>query len=204
MMSVPVIIAARNEEKHIGETLEALARQRYALNPLMVLDADSRPLSKNWSQRFAQETTYLPGEQPAILWGPYFFNGEINTLAGALFTVTSAHVSWADRDKIDPRTVRGGNTALRLRNSDLLDELLSLDNYWPREDLAIYETDRRHGANKKVVFHPEAWVRTSGFRTAGIIQKVIKERRHPSRITDDSYAREAPAGSRPYYSNIRK
>src|SRR5438874_618123 len=97
-MSVLIIIAARNESRHVGESLDALSQQTYnvepivvvngsadktadiartagafvleseegkmraiqaglrylgrrALEPLLILDADTRPLSNNWSAR---------------------------------------------------------------------------------------------------------------------------------------------------------
>lgn len=246
-MSIPVLIPARNESRHIGETLEALSRQtentepivvvngntdstpdiarnmgalvlessegkmpalqvgmrhlgKRVLESLLILDADSKPLFKGWASRLSTNLASLPKEDPAIVWGPYFFHGEINLVVGAFYTATSVQVSWVDRDKAKPRTVRGGNIGLKINNEDLFEELLGLENYWPREDVAIFDTAVKHDANKKVVFHPEAWVQTSGYRSADILKKVIRERRHPSKITDDSYAREAPLGSKPYFS----
>jgi glycosyltransferase involved in cell wall biosynthesis len=247
-MRIPTLIAARNEENHIGRTLDVLSRQSYgvepivvvngsndgtadiarangaqvlespegkvpalqeglrylarrALEPVLILDADSRPLSKRWSTRMSEQLRSSEEQQPSMVWGPYVFNGEINPVLGAFFSATSMQVSWADRHKDKPRTIRGGNTGLYMKKYELLEELLSLDNYWPREDVAIFDTMKEYGANHGVVLNPEAWVLTSGFRTADTLRQIIRNRKHPSKVMDDSYANDAPAGSRPYFSD---
>jgi glycosyltransferase involved in cell wall biosynthesis len=171
-----------------------------ALEPVLIIDADSHPISKNWSAKMTEEMIKSGEQSPAIVWGPYVFNGEINPALGALFTVTSMRVSWADRHKEAPRTIRGGNTGLFMKNDELLEEMISLDNYWPREDVAIFDTMIKHEASQKVVLSPDAWVVTSGFRTAETIRQIIKARKHPSKVMDDSYASDAPLGSIPYFS----
>lgn len=246
-MEIPVIIASRNEEAHIGHTLDVLSRQRQvvepivivngttdrtadiathagatvlestegkmpaiqkgleylgrrALEPVLVLDADSRPISKNWSTRMTRSLSDLPSDIPAMVWGPYVFHGEINQVLGVFFTATSMHVSWADRNSQRPRTIRGGNTGLLMKHADLLEEMLALENFWPREDVAIFDTMKKHDAEHRVVLTPEAWVLTSGFRTTDTIRRIIKERKHPSKVMDASYSEDAPPGSRPYFS----
>jgi len=245
-MEIPIIIAARNEELHIGSTLDALSRQdsgvepvivvngstdatadiarqagarviesdegkmiaiqaglrhlgKKSLGPLLILDSDSRPMFKGWSSRLTGELTQLPVENPAIVWGPYIFNGEINPVLGLVLSATSMQVSWADRNSSSPRTVRGGNTGLRL-DMQTLERLLSLENYWPREDVAIFDTLKEGGGNKKVVFHPEAWVKSSGHRATTALKRIIKERRDPNAVYDELYAADAPPNSRPYDS----
>jgi glycosyltransferase involved in cell wall biosynthesis len=171
-----------------------------ALDPLLVLDADSHPFSKNWTRRMTNEMQSLPEEQSAIVWAPYIFNGEINPALGAFFSATSMQVSWVDRNKEHPRTIRGGNTGLFMKEYELLESMLSLPNYWPRQDVATFDTMMKHDSTHKVVFHPEAWILTSGYRINNTLKRIIKERRHPSKVTDGSYANEAPAGSQPYHS----
>jgi glycosyltransferase involved in cell wall biosynthesis len=171
-----------------------------ALEPVLVLDADSHPLSKKWSGHMTAELQELPRKSPSMAWGPYVFHGEINPALGALFSATSMRVSWQDRHKERPRTIRGGNTGLYMKDDELLENMLALGNYWPREDVAIFDTMKDHGAQHAVSLRPEAWVLTSGYRTRETIKKIIKERRHPSLVMDGSYAEEAPANSEPYNS----
>jgi glycosyltransferase involved in cell wall biosynthesis len=182
----------------IQEGLRHLGKR--ALEPVLILDADSRPFSKNWSGRMSSELLDLADQKPAMVWGPYVFNGEINPALGAFFTATSMRVSWADRHEDRPRTIRGGNTGLYMKEDELLEEMLALDNYWPREDVAIFDTMKSHEANHKVVMPPQAWVLTSGFRTMDTIRKIVKDRKHPSKVMDDSYTSDAPTGSKPYFS----
>jgi glycosyltransferase involved in cell wall biosynthesis len=66
---------ARVLESEEGKMPAIQAGLRYLANrafePLLILDADSKPLSKNWSERLTSELRNLPEEQPAIVWGPY-------------------------------------------------------------------------------------------------------------------------------------
>lgn len=246
-MEIPVLIAARNEQEHIGRTLSALSKQsynvqpivivngstdktadiakqagatvlespegktpamqaglqylgKYALKPLLILDADSRPWSKDWSSHMSQTLRSLPDQAPALTWGPCIFSSEINPVLGLVFSATSMRVSWADRHKDKPRTIRGSNMGLYMKSEAPLEEILALDNYWPRDDVAIFDVMKNHDANHAVTFNPKAWVLTSGFRTMDTIRKMITDRRHPSKVMDTSYANDAPAGSRPYFS----
>jgi glycosyltransferase involved in cell wall biosynthesis len=182
----------------LQEGLRHLGKQ--ALEPVLILDADSRPFSKQWSGRMTDALRSMPEQEPAMVWGPYVFHGEINPALGALFSATSMRISWADRHKEKPRTIRGGNTGLYMKSGELLEEMLALENYWPREDVAIFDTMNNHGSHHEVVLRPEAWVVTSGFRTSDTIRKIITDHKHPSKVMDDSYANDAPAGSKPYFS----
>lgn len=183
----------------IQEGLRSLGEQ--ALQPLIIVDADTRPMSKKWSGRMSQELLDLPQQDPAMVWGPYIFSGEINPALGLFFSASSMQVTWADRHEEKPRTIRGGNTGLYMKNEELLEEILALDNYWPRDDVAIYDTMKAHDANHKVVMSPQAWALTSGYRPAETIRQLVKNRKHPSKVTDDLYADDAPEGSRPYFSS---
>ena len=169
-----------------------------ALNPVLILDGDSRPLSRKWGQKLIGETNKLPKEKPALVWGPYVFAEDISLPLGIFFTATSMYVSWTDRREPAPRTIRGGNTSLRIKNYDLLDELMGMDNYWPREDVAIHDAAVKQGANKLVVLGPEAWVITSGARLNDALKRLIKKRENPNAIYDQLYAGDAPAMSSPY------
>jgi glycosyltransferase involved in cell wall biosynthesis len=172
-----------------------------ALEPTLILDADSRPLSTHWITCMTSELLAMPEQSASLVWGPYIFQGEINPALGALISATSMYVTWADRHKDKPRTIRGGNMGLFMKSDDLLEELLTLDNYWPRDDVAIFDTMKNHGANHRVVLHPAAWVLTSGHRTTDTLRRIAHNRKHPSKVTDDSYASDAPAGSKPYFSD---
>jgi glycosyltransferase involved in cell wall biosynthesis len=171
-----------------------------ALEPLLILDADTRPPSKRWSHVMSDALKTLGQDAPAVVWGPYAFVNEINPLIGAVITAASAKVSWSDRNLKEPRTIRGGNTGLRLHDEQTLQAILDMENYYPREDVAIFDTVMEHGGNKKVLFELPAWTFTSGFRTADMIRRIVKDHRHPSRVMDESYASDAPENSQPYFS----
>lgn len=193
-----VIESPEGKMPALQEGLRYLGKR--ALEPVLILDADTKPLTRNWSKHMSIELNSLPRSTPAMVWGPYAYKGEINPLLAGLFTATTAQVSWADRHQDRPRTIRGGNTGLLMKQDDLLEEILSLDNYWPREDVAIFDTMKSHQAEHKVTFNHNGWVLTSGHRISDTIRRVIKVRQNPSIVMDAAYAEEAPAGSRPYNS----
>lgn len=171
-----------------------------ALNSLLILDADSRPFTKKWSRHMGNELGSSLERNPAMVWGAYVYNEEINPLLAVFFTGTTMRVAWADRHKERPRTVRGGNAGLFIKKSKLLEEMLALENYWPREDVAIFDTMKSHAAEHKVTLRPDAWVLTSGYRITQTLKRIVRERKHPSLVMDDTYAREAPLDSKPYNS----
>ncbi|HVX47888.1 MAG TPA: glycosyltransferase family A protein [Candidatus Saccharimonadales bacterium] len=172
-----------------------------ALTPVLLLDADSRPFTRRWSGHMSDELHGLPAHVPSMVWGPYVYKGDINKALGLFFTATTMGVSWADRHKAKPRTIRGGNTGLYIKEEELLEELLSLENFWPREDAAVFDTMKSRGASHEVTFNVNGWVLTSGYRISDTLKRAIRDRRHPSLIMDASYEDEAPVGSKPYNSD---
>jgi hypothetical protein len=146
------------------------------------------------------ELRFLPPDRPAIVWGPYVFKDDMPRVLGAFFTATSMRVSWIDRNDNDPRTIRGGNTGLKLHDDDTLEAILDLDNYWPRDDVAIHDTVMTHDGHTKVVFHPEGWVDTSGYRIMQTLRNIPTNLGWPTKATDASYETEVPAGATPYNS----
>jgi glycosyltransferase involved in cell wall biosynthesis len=173
-----------------------------ALRPLMILDADTRPFSRGWSGRLTSEMRRQPANRPAVVWGPVAFEDDINPLVGTGISLYTTAVSWADRHDDDPRTIRGGNMGLHLRSADMVGELLELDNFWPRQDVAIYDTVMQRDGVSKVIFKPQAWVNTSGdrYQLVKMVRKQLEDRRHPNRLADEAYDARAPEGSRPYNS----
>jgi len=186
----------------LQEGLHYLGRR--ALEPLLILDADSRPFTRHWSRCLTHELGNMPAEHPRIAWGPYIFLGDINPAMGLFFSATAMRVSWADRHDSDPRAIRGGNTSIALTKAPVLEEFLAMPNYWPREDVAIFDNIMQHEGVHKVIFHPDAWATTSGARLATNIKRIITKCQNPTKVYDESYEREAPSGSTPYIATHSK
>jgi glycosyltransferase involved in cell wall biosynthesis len=182
----------------IQEGLRFLGKR--ALEPVLILDADCRPFTRRWGSHMSGELRNLAADRPAMAWGPYVYSGDINGLVGAFFTGTTMRVSWADRHRERPRTIRGGNTGLFMKEDELLEEILALENFWPRDDVAIFDTMKGQGAEHEVTFNMDGWVLSSGSRITDTLRRITKERKHPSLVMDGSYADDAPAGSKPYNS----
>jgi hypothetical protein len=173
-----------------------------ALDPVIILDGDTRPFSKRWGARLVEELCKLSAHQPGMVWGPVAFKDNLNALVGASISIYTTYISWADRNDDDPRTIRGGNSGLKLHSSEVLEEILSLDNYWPREDVAIYDTIMQKNGSAKVIFNHEAWANTSGDKYSPLkwLRQRILDRKDPDRIADQEYDSRTPDGARPYNS----
>ena len=197
-MGATVLESAEGKMPAVQTGLEYLGKQ--ALEPFLILDADTMPFTKYWSNQMSGLVLGQQPNQPALAWGPYVYKGDLNPLLAGIFTATTMRVSWQDRHAELPRTIRGGNTALFIKNSETLEEILALDNFWPREDVALYDVMKKHSASHSVSFHPDAWALTSGSRLRETMAAMRKNWRHPSLAMDGLYAAEAPPGSRPYNS----
>lgn len=173
-----------------------------ALDSLIILDADTRPFSKRWSGRLAKELERLPAGKPSMVWGPVAFLDDINPFIGGAISAYTTSVSWADRNDVDPRTIRGGNSALKLNSIDAIDEVLHLDNYWPREDVALFDTVMQNQGSSKTIFHYEAWANTSGDKYSPMrwLKQRVFDHRNPNKISDQEYESRTPADARPYNS----
>ena len=171
-----------------------------ALEPVLILDADSRPLSKRWSKYMTAQLLSLPTQKPVIIWGQYVYRGDINLLLAPIFTLARIRVAWTDRHKTRPRLIRGGNVGLYIKKPQLLKEILAIENYWPRDDVAIYDSVKRNGGCHKVTFSPTGWILTSGRRITSTMSSLLKDHRHSSIVMDTTYNDDAPANSQPYHS----
>src|ERR1700694_2186831 len=80
-MGAMVLESKEGKMPAIQEALHYLGKR--ALSSLIILDADTKPLSRNWSDRMVRTMQGLPTEKPAVIWGPYLFHGEINLALGA-------------------------------------------------------------------------------------------------------------------------
>ena len=195
-----VLESEHGKMRAIQEGMRNLGRA--ALDTVLILDADTRPFSKMWSSRLDYELGRQPASKPGMVWGPVAFMDDLNYIIGSAMSLYTTYVSWADRNDDDPRTIRGGNSGLKLAKADTLDELLALENYWPREDVAIFDTVMQNGGNSKVIFNHEAWASTSGDKYSPLkwVRERIMERKDPNWLADQEYDSRTPDGAKPYNS----
>ena len=195
-----VLESEHGKMRAIQEGIRFLGKS--AMNPFIVLDADTRPFTKRWGARLMQEANLGTERQPRVVWGPIAYIDDLNKIVGICISAYTSYVSWADRHDEDPRTIRGGNMGLRLATSEILEATLALKNYWPREDVAIYDTIMQHEGGSKVIFHPDAWANTSGDKYSLLtsIKQRLMEIRNANQLADEEYASRVPVDAEPYNS----
>jgi hypothetical protein len=116
-----------------------------ALEPFIMLDADTHPLHPDrWHDRFVKELD-IRGTNPTVVSGPVWFTSEDGKKAEpafrSLFRMGQAIVT--QRSAL--HTGLGGgqygaNQGVRLARQEVLDSVMALGHYWPMEDVALAET----------------------------------------------------------------
>jgi glycosyltransferase involved in cell wall biosynthesis len=171
-----------------------------ASGPVLILDADSRPFSKRWAEHMTSELASMGRKKPAIVWGQYMYDSEINPVLGLMLSFIMFRSAWRDRKSSSPARIRGGNMGLRMNDALVIEQMLELDNFWPREDVAMFDLVHKHGGSHRILFSSVSTVWTSGFRTKDTFKRLLRDWRHPSKVMDTSYTSDAPKNSKPYFS----
>lgn len=129
------VTVERGKMLAIQNVLRTLGNQ--ALDPLIILDADTRPI---FPDRWHNGMIRLLTEQeiPTIIGGPVWYTGR--PLGEALLR-TAYRASRAVLYKNDAdikRSVQfGPNMALKIQDTALLDNIMGMPNFWPGEDRAL-------------------------------------------------------------------
>jgi glycosyltransferase involved in cell wall biosynthesis len=116
----------------IQQVLRHLGRE--ALEPLMILDADTHPIMpRAWRNKMIQLLTVEP-ESPAVIGGPLWYDeaGIGCNAARWLIRCRTAYIARGGRVG-----QAGPNMGLYIQNEATLDKILALPHYWPGEDRAM-------------------------------------------------------------------
>lgn len=125
------------------QALGALGQR--ALEPFIMLDADTRPLHPDrWHDRFMNELDSR-GTNPTVISGPVWFNSDNGRKAEPAFRSLFRMGQALLTQKSALHTGLGGgqygaNQAVRLARQEVLDSVMALGHYWPMEDVALAET----------------------------------------------------------------
>lgn len=168
---------------------------RKALGPVLMLDADSVPVFPY--QWLATMTSALEGVSARAVASPVVFAGE-NRIASPYRSAKLYAKHLKNRAGMGPRLPHGICIGTNLQTSDLLDEMLSLDHYWPGEDRAIVDTVIALGGSFTQCINPLAAVRASDRYHLGLSQRFQMHRTEANCVVKKTYADRAAPGSRPY------
>ena len=122
-----------------------------ALQPLVILDADTVPLSPRRWVRHMTAALRPEEDMPASAAGPVIFHGRdiptvcARTIRRSIQGLVSQDVRWY-----------GPNMSIFLRDRATLGAVLSLGHKWPGEDKAIADTIIENGGRHRETPHPNA------------------------------------------------
>jgi hypothetical protein len=170
---------------HLGER---------AIEPFVSLDAETRPVLPNkWLSTMLKARGKLDPERPAIVTGPYFFEG-LNPVTLALkntlhcYDLLSLHRNpgWA---------MSGTNMLFDLQDETTIQHVLELPHIWPLEDKAIRGVVVRRGGMVANTIHPHALVLTDARDRATSLYTKLRYNQPPP---GSSHLADAAPGSIPY------
>jgi len=132
-----------------------------ALDPLLILDADTRPLFPvHWHRQMRQLLTSQPVGIPVAVGGPEIYYGKpvVEVIVRSLHQIP---VTLRDRLNQSKRIGRcGPNMGISIQNEAALEDILALPHYWPREDKALVSTIMGHSGHYYAPVTPETLVIT--------------------------------------------
>jgi len=132
------ITAERGKMLAIQNVLRSMGDR--ALDPLIILDADTRPIfPARWHDGIMRLLTEQ--EMPAVIGGPVLYTGRPFSEAMLRTVYRAGRAVLYKNDKELNRSVQfGPNMALKIQTPALLDEVLRISNFWPGEDRALTQT----------------------------------------------------------------
>lgn len=178
------LLALQSGLKHLGER---------ALEPVLVLDADSRPISKRWHKTMERATQRQPAV-PRLVGGLVCFTSGIDALSGLVYSFKPV----IDAKRNGDSHIRGANLAMRITSQQLLDRILDLPNYWPGEEPALVESFRDYDGQIALTTNPMAMVATDGSRLTSLSTRITRGGQYTHNHFVDSYQQDAAAGTVAY------
>lgn len=170
-----------------------------ALNTVLLLDADSQPVTRRWASLMEHASLGNGSSTPKLAGGLVYFARNIDPVSGLIYSLKPV----LDANRTGKAHIRGANIAMTISDSDLLDRILDLPNYWPGVEPAIVDTFENFGGEVAQLFDIRAMVTTDGSRLTTLLTRF----RHGGQYTHnhfvDSYQVDAPAGSIAYPSIMR-
>lgn len=167
---------------------------RRATDPVLILDADSRPVSNKWPDVMRKALEDNPGI-PILAGGPVYFTDHIDPLSGLFYSLKPVLEA---RSKGETH-IRGANMLLHIATSSLLNQILSMPNYWQGEEAALSDVFTEAGGQVKQVLGIKASVVTDGSRLTSLWTRVRFGADYTHRHFVDSYLKDAPPSAISYW-----
>lgn len=186
----------------IQATLRLMGRE--ALDPIIILDADTRPLfPQYWADHMVKPFSDTP-EQPAGIGGPIIHTGRRLGTAALRTAYRGAHavlynIPALDRPSSKPVPQAGPSMSIHLHNSRTLDAVLDLPHYWPGEDRAVMEVIKANNGHYKALIDPLTTVFTPVSESYLSLRETIRiGLRQSNRLSEAAYSDRGAEGSIAY------
>lgn len=191
-------IPQQGKIRAIQHALGNLSAER-ALGPLMVLDADTRPVSpQRWHNRMVSIMNEHPG--PLGIGGPMLYSecAPHDALLRGLRRMMYAGAESRGL-KIGRRIQHGPNMALKLTSQHVLDAVMELPNDWPGEDRELADTIEENGGRYIQTIHPEVFVTSPlPISAVSLLERLKLGAEGAREEVRRRYGERAPAESEPY------
>lgn len=186
----------------IQRTLEMLGER--ALSPLLILDADAHPRSPiKWHNRMTSLLD-VDTDTPTVVTGVHWFTPSgsdvVSPVIRSLFAIGETIAKSGKQVRITG--INGGqygtNVGLHIAKQPILDEVLGLEHFWPKEDRAVTRAIVRHGGVFKQSLHPDTLVLTGESPSFPPLIDTFKHGARIGAVIDAAYVSRGAPGSRLY------
>lgn len=186
----------------IQRALEQLGAR--ALEPLLLLDADAYPRNPVKWHNHMLGLLSSDKETPTVATGMHWFtpttNDVFTPVVRSLFAIGETILK--SGKEVTRTGINGGqygaNVGLHIFRKAILDEVIALDHFWPKEDRALTRAIVRHDGIFKQSLSLDALVFTTEPLTYPTLLETFKYGTKLGEAIDATYIERGAPGSRPY------
>jgi len=182
--------------------LQALGSK--ALEPVILLDADTRPLMPRAWARTMTHALHPDDDIPAAVSAPVWFVRNDQAERSSVVSATArsmyrqAHGLLATINRNAPPAYYGPNQSFKLSNSDTLDAVLELGHFWPKEDVAMANAIKSTGGTFRQLIDTRAMTVSPESAAFAPLIDYIKKPNDVDRAVTEAYRKTAPTDSTTY------
>lgn len=174
-----------------------------ALEPILLLDADARPIFPQKWHAHMLRTVAFP-EVPTVVGGPVWYTGAVLGEALLRSVYRAGRTVARPKDGNAEAAIQfGPNMAISIKNKKVLDRVMSIPNYWPGEDKALATAVSEQGGVYRDIIHlyTMTWNPTS-VSAISLKDRLRLGREETLKVVEQRYIDRGPQGSDPYERTI--
>ncbi len=175
-----------------------------ALEPLFILDADTRPVFPTLWQKHMLAALQPDDAEPRTISAPVWFTPNSEKQQSNLGTAVSrsiyrqAHGALTRLQNKGESAYYGPNEGYKLANQETLDAVVGLENFWPQEDVAVAHTVQANGGSFQQLIDPRVIAKSPESVAFSPLLHYITKPTQVHLDVEAAYRRNAPGDSKPY------